>query len=144
MEYNHNVRWKVTLNNNHVHTEGDGFFVERISGPSPFQKLKKLLQEKELTIKTLALFSADGREWILPSQDVSHMPHFEPFRTSSRPIEYLVKRFVGKNMNNDKPVNNMNDLYTVGVAVYSDYELQLWVNENNTKETFTIVEQYGR
>lgn len=144
MPQTHKVRWAVTLSDNSSHIEGEGLFEAIANQPSPYSKLRQYMLNENLSIVSLHLFTDSGETWMLPSADLSKMPEFSPFRTLGQASDYAVKRFIGANFNGYPKKVEREDIFTVGIAIYGKYKLSVWVNENNTKESFVLVEEHGK
>ena len=61
---------------------------------------------------------------------------------AEKPFDYEMCRKLGRDIiKSDDGVKQTysDDLFTVIVAYYDSYQLQLWVDENNTKNCWTLV-----
>ena len=136
----HKVRWHVGLSNGENYTEGNAPFDEIKGELSPFLRLDKYLLDNKLEIKSLCLIAEDGRTFNLPS--AGNNPKFQYFKELDKPIDYWVERVMNRELHvsggkvaGETPLG----LFTIAVAIYPDYELQIWVDENNTKNSWSVV-----
>lgn len=126
----HNVKWKISLSNGETLHEGKGNYKEVKGEVSPTQRLYKYIEENNLTITSLSLYTDSGYTYNLHSLGTN--PQFHIFNRGEKPIEYKVFRQLGTN------VGNKSDLYTVAQATYKHFSLQLWVDENNPKNCWSL------
>jgi len=126
----HKITWLVSLSNGETFSEGVGQFEEIEGALSPWQKLLVYLAENSLQITSLVLVN-NNRTFNLPSAGKN--PKFRPFSLSQKPIKYELRRYVSRESNSaeELPSALIGEWFTVGVAIYPDYELQIWVDENN-------------
>lgn len=144
----HNVLWQVSLSNGETHQEGSISFPEIEGELSPWQKLLQYLKtggkqgESPLAITSLSLFTVDGRTFNVPSS--GNNPRFQAFRVMEKPQGYKMFRAVASERNMTKNGEIINDRevdkYTVAAAVYDMYELQIWVDEHDTKNCWVVIE----
>jgi hypothetical protein len=120
----HNVIWQVSLSNGETLSEDPQF---------GWQELMKYAAQKDATITSLTLL-ADGRTFNLPS--AGNNPKFKYFTDAPKPLGYRVSRAIGTEYNNVGGDKRITDHFTIGIAVYNDYELQIWVDENNCKNSW--------
>lgn len=134
----HNVAWQVSLSNGETVSEGLGRFSEVEGEISPWQKLLVYLSENNLQITSLSLVNV-YRTFNLPSAGKN--PKFRPFSLSPKPLGYECRRYVSREAHTGKELAlaSPHELFTVGVAIYKDYELQLWVDENATENCWTLL-----
>lgn len=125
-----NVRWNVTLSTGESFSEGKGEFSSFAGEKSPWNKLQDYLKQNNSKIVSLFLSTADNNYYLVKAGDY---PNFSPFRSLKEPIEYSVKRYFAQTAGQE------NELCTVAIAIYQDYELQLWVDERNTKNSWVLV-----
>lgn len=123
------TQWKVSLSNGESYTEGVAPF-EIIKGEVlPWKRLIKYVTENNLKITSLSLIGA-GNTYNLPSAGKN--PKFRAFDLHEKPQDFNHFRMLG--IENSKN----NDLYAVAEAVYTNYKLQLWVDENNPKNCWVL------
>jgi len=126
------ARWKISLNNGQTFYEGKGNFKTIAGELSPYQKLLKYIQENNLTITSMALYTDDNRVHNSPSKGKN--PHFKAFHESTKPIKYIFERKIGYNMGGDV------DKFTVISAVYEDNKkMSIWVDESNSNNVYTLL-----
>lgn len=137
------VRFQVSLSNGETLQEGVGILEEVAGQPSPWRKLQAHLGLNDIKIVSLCLITKDGRTFNLPSAGKN--PSFKPFRVAEKPISYKVQRAVGSEhkfsgkSDQKVPQSTLTDFYTIAVAVYTEYEMQLWVSELNTYNCWTVL-----
>lgn len=148
------VRFQVSLSNGETLQEGVGILEEVAGELSPWNKLLQYQRLINAEIVSLCLITKDGRTFNLPSAGKN--PSFKPFRVAEKPISYKVQRAVGSEhkfsgkSDQEVPQSSLTDFYTIAVAVYTEYEMQLWVSEINTFNCWTVLvnkkelEQNGR
>lgn len=129
----HNVKWRVSLSNGETYYEGKGLFIEELGELSPWNKLLQYLKEKEVTITSLGLYTNDGKTFNLHSS--GNNPKFNIFSKEDLPISYKMYRKLGIDLQGGSD----NSLFTVAIAEYVDYELQLWVNDKNHSHCWTLL-----
>jgi hypothetical protein len=140
----HQVRWQVSTNKGDTFFEGKGNFTEIEGDLSPWQKLQKHLQETGAAITSLALTTKDGRTFNLPSAGKN--PKFSEFANLEPPIDFWCERKMSREMAmiDDKPgAIKISDWYTIAIAEYPTYELQLWVDETDPRNCWTLVKSKG-
>src|SRR3990172_4943412 len=91
-----------------------------------------------------SLYTPDGRTFNLPS--LGKNPNFAPFRDSEKPIDFHVERKMGSEISGLREGNKlsikkveMSDWFTVAIAIYPTYKLQLWVDNQNPKNCWVLV-----
>lgn len=138
------VRFIASLSNGETIIEGKGDF-EYIDGQqSPWLRLVRHAVDKQLEITSLALFTPDGRTFTLPSRGKN--PKFKAFLDSEKPIDYQIERKLSREMVMGKPVNNKSPIqsqkivghYTVGVAIFPDKRVEVWVDEGDTRNSWFL------
>ena len=138
----HKVNFQVSLNDGQTLQEGRGSLAEVEGGDSPWRKLLAILEKDSLSIVSLVLVTDDGRTFNLPSSGKN--PNFRPFREADKPLSFRVERHVGSESvwdgksDPNAQEKHLKDWYTVAIAVYNEYELQLWVSELDTKHCWTL------
>lgn len=132
----HNVAWQVSLSNGETVSEGVGRFSETEIEMSPWQKLLVYLSENNLQITSLVLVNV-YRTFNLPSAGKN--PKFRRFDMAGKPTGYRCERTIGKDVSVTGEALGGSDWFTIGVAEYPDYELQIWVDENKPENCWTLV-----
>lgn len=136
----HNVKFKVSLSNGETFFEGKGDYVLIPGELSPWQRLQKYIADKQLLITSLSLYTDDGRTFNLPS--AGRDPKFRPFATAEKPLDFNYCHYVAREHDivGQQIVNTVpSDWFTVIEAIYQTYTLQLWVDENNTRNSWVLV-----
>lgn len=141
----HNILWQVSLETGETYQEGKGKFEEIEGDLSPWNKLLEYLKETDTRITSLSLVnSKTGSTYNLPSMGKN--PNFKPFREAQKPLFYGLMRCVAFETEDtdmgDPTKSEKKDWYTVIKAVYPEYSLQIWVNELNTKDSWTLVAKH--
>lgn len=137
------VRFQASLSSGETCQEGVGLYQEIKGEPSPWRRLKAYMGLTNAEIVSLSLITADGHTYNLPSAGKN--PNFKPFRVAEKPITYEVRRAVGTELKIGGTIDpttsrgELKDFYTIAVAVYTEYELQLWVSELDPKNCWTLV-----
>ena len=138
----HNVKWQVSLSNGETFYEEKGNFKSIPNIDSPWQRLNEYACDVKADITSLSLYTNDGRSFNLPSAGKN--PKFRAFDMQEKPLYYEMYRKLGQDFikggNAMNPVSE-SALFTVIVAYYDGYQLQLWVDENNTKNCWTLMEK---
>ena len=140
MDLKHNVKWQVSLSNGETFFEGKGKFVEIPGEKSPWQRLIAYTAEHKVTITSLGLYTKDGRTFNLPS--LGRNPKFREFSLLPPPLDYDVNRHISREMDvTGKEITGtkISEWFTLAVAIYPDFQLQLWVDERNTKNSWVLV-----
>lgn len=138
-DFKHNVCWQVSLSNGETLFEEKGDYKWLPDVVSPWSRLMDYIVINGLEITSLALYTRDGKTYNLPS--LGKNPKFQEFNKAQKPIDYQVSRKVSREMKFvDNVVQNTEtvSLYTVASAFFNGYELQLWVDENNTKNCWVV------
>ncbi len=133
--FKHNVKWKISLSNGETFYEGKGKFKDISGLKSPFQRLLDYTLDTKTYITSLSLYTDSGQSFNLPSS--GNRPRFNEFNNLSKPIDYNIFRKMAKNISKDG--SEISDWFTVAEAIYPDYKLQLWVDEKNYKNCWTLV-----
>lgn len=121
----HTVQWSVGLSNGENAYEGVGCFAMVPGELSPWQKLMAHIVDKQLSITSIGLRTADGRMFSLPS--AGRNPKFKAFDDAPKPIDYKFYRKIAGDVTGGEMKDP--DQFTVIVALYDGYQTQLWVNE---------------
>lgn len=139
----HNVCWQAALSNGAVFYEDRGDFKWLPGELSPWQRLLAKLEEEKAEITALSLFTRDGRTFNLPSSGKN--PKFSDFAIAEKPIGYSVGRRLPREMKvvdhvlgEPKPTG---ELFTIAFAYYPSYTLEIWVDENNTKNSWVLIKE---
>ena len=136
----HQVKWKISLSNGETFHEGKGIFQEIVGELSPWQKLLGYMANGSFVITSLSLWTDDGRTFNLPSAGKN--PKFVIFNQSENPVGYRMFRAYGREASiaqGQRMEKAGEDLFTVAEASYRDCLLQLWVDENDTRNCWTVV-----
>ena len=136
----HNVLFQVSLSNGETFFEDKGIFSFIPGDISPWHKLEKYTIEKGIEITSLSLYTKDGRTFNLPS--AGRDPKFAPFRDIEKPLDYNYGHCLAREHEivDLKVVKTTpSDWFTFIEAIYPDYKLQVWVDENNTKNSWVLV-----
>jgi hypothetical protein len=139
MDSKHNVLFQVSLSNGETFFEGKGEYQEIPGQLSPWQRLNKYLAENKLFITSLSLYTKDGRTFNLPS--AGKCPRFKFFAEAQKPIDFNFFRAISREMTfigQEAKEVEISDWFTVAEAIYPDYKLQLWVDENNTRNSWVL------
>lgn len=131
------VLWHVVLSNGAIMHEGMDDYAYIDAEKSPWQKLQEYIKKNDLTINSLYLSTITGKFHYLNT--AGSAPNFAPFRSVKQPLEYTMRRYFARTMNSSEE-----ELYTVAIAKYETYELQLWVNDKNPRESWSLVHEYGK
>lgn len=136
----HLVKWKVSLDNGETLYEGKGKFADVKDEPSPWQRLDKYILENNLEITSLSLYTDKGQTWQLPSAGSN--PKFREFDSVEKPLDYNLFRKMARQadvINSKAGKAYVSGWYTVISAIYKNYELQIWVDELNPKNSWTLI-----
>lgn len=141
---NHKVKFKVSLSNGETFYEGKGYFKEFEGEKSPWQKLIQYTIENRLEITSLSLYTDGGKTFNLPSAGKN--PKFKHFNDIPNPIDYNIMRSIAREVkvsSKDKGFVlerevEISEWFTIAEAIYSDYKLQLWVDELNNKNCWVL------
>lgn len=141
----HYVLWKVSLDNGETFYENKGDYKSIPGKPSPWQRLQKYISDNKLEITSLSLYTDKGQTWQLPSAGSN--PKFREFSNIEKPIDYDLSRKMardtivirGKKGELKNKGTKVTSWLTVASAIYPDYELQIWVDEFNPRNSWTIL-----
>ena len=130
------IKWVASLSNGETLYEGKGDY-KKVSGElSPWQKLKQHLDNENLRITSLALYSDDGRRFNLPSTGTN--PKFRAFSQAEKPESYRFFRQVGVDVKNGQKENE--EHFAVIQAEYADgKKLQVWVRDHKPHESWVLI-----
>lgn len=129
----HNVLFRASLSNGETFTEDKDIHGDDTG--SPWTRLCKYAEENNLTITSLALVTPNGQTFNLPS--AGNNPKFKVAETE-KPLSYMVKRSIARNMYLDGR-SEVADHFTIAVAQYEAYRLEVWVDEKNPRNSWSLV-----
>jgi hypothetical protein len=135
----HLVKWQVSLNNGETLYEGKGDFCDLKGEPSPWQRLQKYISENNFHITSLSLYTDLGQTWNLPSAGSN--PKFREFAGLKKPIKFEMFRKMSRDLsvvNEEIGGVEVTGWYTVARVEYKDMSLEIWVDEFNTKNCWTL------
>lgn len=142
--HKHKVKFKVSLSNGETLFEGKDILEEIPNELSPWNKLIKYTADNHCEVTSLSLYTDDGQTFNLPSAGKN--PKFRAFADAEKPIDFECYRKIANDLmvtpENGEYVARKHgtaDWYTVIEAIYPKYRLQLWVDENNTKNCWVLV-----
>lgn len=138
----HNVKWKVSLSNGETLHEEKGEYISVKGELSPWQKLLAHLEETNARVTSLSLYTDDGQTFNLPSAGKN--PQFKMFNTAPIPKAYKMFRQFGQDYDGKHKLHftvaeAMYELANNTGAVVARLILQIWVDENNTRNTWSLV-----
>jgi len=134
MDLQHNVFWKISLSNGESFYEGKGKFKEIPNSDSPWQRLQQYLTSNKLDITSLGLYTNQGQTFNLPS--LGKNPKFRAFDMASKPESYRFFRVLSQDISSGNVLSS--DCFAVVEAVFADYKLQLWVDNENIKSCWVL------
>lgn len=143
----HYVKWQVSLSNGETLYEDKGDY-EIIPGQeSPWQRLQTHLSETGATITSLSLYTDDGRTFNLPSAGKN--PKFAEFAQIEAPLDFDMCRKIaretdmtGKKDGSLQAQNHrVSEWFTIIKAIYEDYTLEVWVDELNINNCWSLVKE---
>ena len=142
----HKIKWTVSLNNGETFFEDKGQFKMIPGELSPWNKLTKYLQENKLEITSLGLYTDKGHRFNLPS--LGNTPKFQIISSKLiTPLDYNYFHAQASEIGvKDKEIvgeKEVTDWYTVVEAIYSNCKLQIWVDENNPNNSWSLLVQGG-
>ena len=123
------TRWTVSTSQGLNFTEGNAPYVEILGEPSPWVRFKN----DGHVITSLGMISSDGHIFNLPS--AGKRPKFSDFDTQEKPLGYEVWRKVASEIIGDREEVH----YTVIEAIYQNFKLQIWVNDDNPSVSYSLV-----
>lgn len=142
----HKVKFKVSLSNGQTFYEGKTPFEEISGQKSPWQRLIQYTVDNKCDITSLSLYTDDGKTFNLPSNGKN--PRFREFANQKeKPIDFDVRRAIAYEQNVIRQDNKviptsdkrLADFYTIAVAIYPSYSLQLWVDEQDPRNCWVLV-----
>ena len=128
--------WKVSLSNGETFYEGKGKFEILEGVKSPWQRLKDYIQINELKITSLGIFTEDNKNFHLPSS--GNNPNFHAFINVFKPDYYNYFRTASSSMSGSEIESSS---FIVIEAGWFSFILQLWVDENNTNNSWCLVKE---
>lgn len=136
MKTQHNVKWQVSLSNGETLYEDKGEYIEKDDGSlSPWNKLLEYIKDNELAITSLSLYTDDNQHFSLPS--LGKNPKFNLFAIAPKPTTYKMFRAYAQDVMGES--SGQEDLFTVAEAFYGNVVMQIWVNERNPKNCWTLL-----
>lgn len=134
----HKIKWQVSLSNGEMCYEDKDAFIEVAGELSPWQKLLHYTTVRKVTLTSLSLV-VDGRTFNLPS--AGRNPKFRVFDAGQNPLVYNMFRAYAREAGYGKDglAESGSDLFTVAEAVYRDYKLQIWVDEHDPRNSWSVV-----
>jgi hypothetical protein len=141
-DFNHNVRWQISLSNGETFFEGKGKFKVIKGELSPWKRLLSYIEEKDLEIRSISLINGFGQTFNLPS--VGSNPKFKQFDELEKPTSYNFFRVIGTDIkfkNMKETSREIAGWFTVISAEYPKYSLQIWVDEQNSNRSWTMVKE---
>ena len=135
METPNNVKWAIGLSDGNNAYEGKGRYEIKQGGLSPYQRLLKDIKDSGVFITSLSLFTDDGRTWNLPA--IGRNPKFRIFNQAEKPMEYRFFRTMGADIMSGQPTAQ--DKFAVIEAIYLNRKLQIWVDENNPDNSWSVI-----
>ena len=132
----HTVKWYVSLSNGETFFESKGDYKNLPDVKSPWQRLIDYTIDNNVDITSLGLYTDDGRRWNLTSS--GNAPKFNAFSNAMKPIDYNIERSLSREMRRDGSVEVL-EFYTVARAIYSTFELQIWVNNKNPDISYSYI-----
>lgn len=138
-----NVRFRVSLSNGDTLVEDKGILEEHDGELSAWNKLIKYRAEKKAKITSLSLFTEKGQTFNLPSS--GRTPKFRAFDLAEQPFDYLMERKIGRNIAiADRKIKKVqiSDHFTCAVALYKNFRLEIWVDEENPRNSWVLARAY--
>lgn len=132
-----NVLWRVSLSNGETFQENQKPFNIIPGELSPWRRLLQYVDDSDLHITSCALFH-QNKTYNLHS--AGNSPKFSRFNMVNKPESYWVERVLGV----DRAVNGQErerQLFTVGIARYKTFDLEVWVDDKNPRNTWTLVKE---
>jgi hypothetical protein len=115
------VHFAVGLSNGDNLIEGEGILLKVDGEDSPWHKLQKYIQDKDLEIRSMSLYSkteVGNRHY--------HLPNASPKFKGEAPKGFKFFRWVAmEGLAGETLVEH----YAVAEAIFEDYKAQLWVSE---------------
>jgi len=132
----HNVIFLVSLSNGETLYEGRGILAEIPGGKSAWALLTDYLISKKLEITSMSLSAPHGRRFNLPS--AGNKPNFPWFKDIERPLDFNCFRAM---TDSHRGGETQTFLYSVIEAIYPKYRLQMWVDDNNPDNCWSVVRE---
>ncbi len=126
----HNVKWTASLSDGSNIYEDKGDYKEVQGELSPWLKLREYLEDNEVEITSLSLYTDDGKRWNLPS---AGNPKFRELRNVEMPNSFKFRRKLSKDL-----ITKKEKRYAVITAIYDDRELQVWVLDKEPYPSWAI------
>jgi len=124
--------WQAGLSNGETFTENKGRFITEPGKITPWLQLLAYIKQENLTITSLYL--TDGtRTFNLPSAGKN--PKFTAFANAEKPQGFNCWQPIATDL---KPGAQM-EKYHMIEAYYQYFALQLWVDYNNTNNSWVLV-----
>jgi hypothetical protein len=115
------VHFAVGLSNGENLIEGEGILLKVEGEDSPWHKLQKYIQNEDLEIRSMSLYSKTG-----VGNRHYHLPNTSPKFKGEAPKGFNFFRWVAmEGLTGGDVVEH----YAVAEAVFDDYKAQLWVSE---------------
>ena len=138
MTLTHNVLWQASLSNGETLYEGLGLFEEIEGDLSPWNKLLKYVDDNQLVITSLSLFTRDGRTFNLPS--LGKNPKFKAFDVLQKPTKLVLERKFGMDFDDKKISDNFTSIVAEYAITTMNIRLSIWVSEDNNSNSWSLVE----
>lgn len=144
------VSFTASLSNGEIIVEnkGDWCWVDGLK--SPWQRLIRYAVEKKLAITSLSLITPNGQILTLPPIGKAHFVAYVGIPEADRPLDFEVKRYLAREMSANGAKGTVEiesvaikEFYTIAEAIYKDFTLQLWVNELNPANSWTVYKKGG-
>jgi len=142
-EFKHKIQWTASLSNGETFFEGKGDYKDIQDGrKSPIQRLFKYVTRHNLEITSFGLYHQNGTTIHLPS--LSKRYNIGLLESEARPIDYNLFRYVDAEVSvspedSNKEIkldpNGFKSWWTVAEGIYENFRVQIWVDENNPKNS---------
>lgn len=130
----HQVKWKASLSNGETLYEEKGDYLRLDGQLSPWMRLKKYIEDNNLTITSLALYTDNNLNYSLPS--IGKNPKFHQFESVVKPSKYNFYRVVGHDVQSTEE-----EKFAVIEAYYEYAVLQIWVRESNPENSWSLAKE---
>lgn len=130
----HQVKWKVSLSNGETLYEEKGDYLRLDGQLSPWMRLKKYIEDNNLTITSLALYTDNAQSYNLPSNGKN--PKFHQFESVIKPYKYDFYRVVGHDVQSTEE-----EKFAVIEAYYKYTILQIWTSESNPENSWSLAKE---
>lgn len=131
----HNVKWQVSLSNGLTIFEDKGDYIEKEGAPSPWQRLLAFLDNTNVYITSLSLYTDEGQHWSLPSAGKN--PKFAAFYEAPKPLGFACFRKLGMDVATTGETSG-EQLFTVAQAQVEGGFLEIWVDEKNPLNSWVM------